>query len=55
MLIGADGDNFSPPAVIQKMAEAIGDVRVSIAAQTGHMIPLERPAWLARQIEYFYG
>jgi pimeloyl-ACP methyl ester carboxylesterase len=55
MLIGADGDNFSPPAVIQKMAEAIGDVRVSIAAQTGHMIPLERPAWLARQIEDFYG
>jgi pimeloyl-ACP methyl ester carboxylesterase len=54
MLIGADGDNFSPPPTINTMAAAIHDVRVWIAADTGHMIPLEQPAWLAQQIAGFY-
>jgi pimeloyl-ACP methyl ester carboxylesterase len=55
MLIGADADNFSPPPTIRRMEAAIRDVRVSIAADTGHMIPLERPSWLARQIAGFHG
>jgi pimeloyl-ACP methyl ester carboxylesterase len=55
MLVGADADNFSPPSTINRMAAAIRDVRASIAADTGHMIPLERPAWLAQQIADFHG
>jgi pimeloyl-ACP methyl ester carboxylesterase len=54
MLIGADADNFSPPATIRKMEAAIRNVRIAIASDTGHMIPLERPAWLAQQIAGFY-
>ena len=54
MLIGADADNFSPPPTINRMAAAIRDVRVAIAENTGHMIPLERPEWLAQQIAGFY-
>jgi pimeloyl-ACP methyl ester carboxylesterase len=55
MLIGADADIFSPPATIERMASAIRNARVAIAADTGHMIPLERPAWLAQQIADFFG
>jgi pimeloyl-ACP methyl ester carboxylesterase len=55
MLVGAEADIFSPPATIRRMEAAIRDVRVAIAADTGHMIPLERPEWLAQQIADFYG
>ena len=55
LLLGADGDNFSPPPTIERMAAEIPDVCVAIAADTGHMIPLEQPAWLAAQLADFFG
>jgi pimeloyl-ACP methyl ester carboxylesterase len=55
LLAGADGDNFAPWLVIERMRELIPSVHAVMALDCGHMIPLEQPAWLAAQIARFYG
>jgi pimeloyl-ACP methyl ester carboxylesterase len=55
LLLGADGDNFSPPPTLERMAQLIPNVRLAIAVNAGHMIPLEQPGWLAAQLTAFYG
>lgn len=55
LLLGADADNFSPPPTLEKMAGFMPDARLAVAANGGHMITLEQPAWVAAQLNSFYG
>lgn len=53
MLIGADSDPFVPVEAIERMAALIPGSKAAIAGSAGHMIPLEQPQWLAKQIIAF--
>ena len=53
-LIGADADPFLTPAQLAAMQRAIPDARASLAKDSGHMVPLERPDWLAGVIRTFF-
>jgi pimeloyl-ACP methyl ester carboxylesterase len=55
LLIGADADPFVPWRSIERMAEAIPHAKAVMAKDAGHMIPLEQPGWLAKQIAEFVG
>lgn len=52
-LVGAELDGLIKPASLRKMEERIPDVRLEMLADTGHMIPLERPRELAALLEKF--
>lgn len=53
LLIGADSDPFVPWESIEEMAALIPRAKAVQARDAGHMIPLEQPDWLARQIAEF--
>jgi pimeloyl-ACP methyl ester carboxylesterase len=53
LLIGADSDPFAPWRSIEQMAGLIPRAKAVQAKDAGHMIPLEQPQWLARQIAEF--
>jgi pimeloyl-ACP methyl ester carboxylesterase len=53
LLIGADSDPFVPWRSIERMGELIPGARILEARDAGHMIPLEQPDWLAKQIRDF--
>lgn len=55
LLIGADADPFVPWDAIEKMAALMPRAKAVQAKDAGHMIPLEQPQWLARQIAEFIG
>lgn len=55
LLIGADSDPFVPVESIHRMAGLIPGATAIIAANAGHMIPLEQPDWLAARIAEFHG
>lgn len=52
-LIGAEGDQIIKPSSLRKMEARIADVRLHLLADTGHMIPLERPQQLAALLQEF--
>lgn len=54
LLIGADSDPFVPWTAIERMAGLIPNARTQLARNSGHMIPLEQPDWLAGQIARFH-
>lgn len=54
MLIGADSDPFVPWISIERMAASIAGSTPVKAVDAGHMIPLERPDWLAAHIAEFH-
>jgi len=54
LLIGGDSDPYLPPGSLGAMAAAIPHARTQVAADTGHLIPLEQPQWLAAQISGFH-
>lgn len=43
LIIVGDGDKITPPAVAQKMREAIPNARLAVIADAAHLSPLERP------------
>lgn len=55
LVIGADSDPFVPLDTLYRMHALIPGSRIAEARDAGHMIPLEQPDWLARQIADFYG
>ena len=54
MIIGADADPFLTPNQLAAMTNAIPGAVSASASISGHMIPLERPDWLAEQVNQFY-
>jgi pimeloyl-ACP methyl ester carboxylesterase len=55
LFIGADGDPFVPWESVERMAALAPRAKAAQAKDAGHMIPLEQPQWLARQIAEFVG
>lgn len=54
-LVGAQDDALIRPESLRLMEQRIPDVRLTLLADTGHMIPLERPAELAALLRDFIG
>ena len=54
MIIGGDADPFLTPDQLSAMTNAIPGAVSASATTSGHMIPLERPDWLAQQVDGFY-
>jgi pimeloyl-ACP methyl ester carboxylesterase len=55
LLIGADSDPFVPWRSVEEMSRLVPRAKAVQAKDAGHMIPLEQPQWLARQIAEFLG
>lgn len=54
-LVGAEEDRVIKPSSLRQMEERLADVRLHLLADTGHMIPLERPRELAALLRGFIG
>lgn len=52
-LVGAEDDRIINPQSLRLMEERIPDARLALLPDTGHMIPLERPAELAALLKSF--
>lgn len=53
LLIGAEEDRVIKPSSLRRMAERLPDARLHLLADTGHMIPLERPRETAELLRGF--
>lgn len=54
LILGADEDPFLTPEQRAQMAEALPHGQSAGAENSGHMLPLEQPDWLAQQIIFFH-
>lgn len=48
LVVTAEGDKVIPPATVQAYARNIPGARVAVVPGAGHLLPMERPAELAR-------
>lgn len=53
-IVGAEQDNFVSHEHLQRMAAIIPNSRLDMVENSGHMLPLEQPAKLARILNTFY-
>jgi pimeloyl-ACP methyl ester carboxylesterase len=53
LFVCADADPFAPPEQVKQMHALAPASRYAEARETGHLMPLEQPEWLARQISDF--
>ncbi|WP_199460669.1 alpha/beta fold hydrolase [Marinomonas ostreistagni] len=54
LVLAGLSDQFLSPGRLKELSN-LTNVQVNVVAQSGHMLPLEQPSWLASKLSKFYG